>query len=170
MRPLALLALLSLTANAETLLEIGPSQVGDTYSNSYILTLTERIQDKYDFTLGLIGGQEFKSCERPDCVWQLDQQIFFGAELLVNLWTDRIKFGIGPYAFARPDRVVSSFLRVGLSLEWKITERIAIRARHWSAASSGIQEIKFCNRDKTFCDRRSFNNGQDSWLRLQWRF
>ena len=173
MRSLWLLLLFSLPIHAETLIEIGPSQVGDTYSNSYILTLTERVNDKYDFTLGMIGNQTFQMCERDDCIWEVDKQIFFGADLLVKplwFWTDRIKFGIGPYAFARPDRIVSSFLRVGLSLEWAITDRIALRARHWSVASAGIQRLDFCNRDRTFCDRREFNNGQDSWLRLQWRF
>ena len=173
MRQLWLLLLFSLPIHAETLIEIGPSQVGDTYSNSYILTLTERINDKYDFTLGMIGAQTFQVCDRDDCIWEVDQQIFFGADLLIRplwFWTDRLRFGIGPYFHSRPHRFVSSFLQVGLTLQWEFTDRWSAEAWHSSVASAGIQRLDFCNRDMTFCDRREFNNGQDSWLRLQWRF
>ena len=47
------------SAEADSLIEIGPSQVGSSLSAGFMLTITERLKDRYDFTLGYISPQEF---------------------------------------------------------------------------------------------------------------
>lgn len=156
------------SARADALVEIGPAQVGATVSTGVMLTLSERINDRYDFTVGYISDQEFHSCPREDCVWMIRPQLFFGAELLMSSpWTDKLKLGLGPYYFQNVDRVATTHFRMGLSLEYRFTERFGIRARHFSNAGSG-QDVEICN--DHYCIENNWNAGQDSWLRLVWYF
>jgi len=182
-----LLVLHSEAESAETIVEIGPSQVGNNFSNSGILTVSQRWNDRLQLTFGVIGPQEVEMCPRPDCVWTEDEQLLFGGEVLLKplwFWTDRLKFGVGPYIKTRPDRFVSSFLMAGLMLEWRFTDHVALALRHWSNSSSGIP-LKFCNKaakalmednsrvdliPHAFCREHDFNVGHDSWLRLQIRW
>jgi hypothetical protein len=143
-------------------LEVGPAQVGDNISGT-MLTLTKRVND-LDFTLGYITEQDFSVCDRPDCDWTVQEQIFIGAEWLVG---DRLKFGIGPYYFQNRDRIATTNFRVGLSLEYRFTRRFGVRARHFSNAGTG-PDLELCN--ETGCYSNNWNNGQDSWLRLVWYF
>ena len=152
------------SAKSDGLLEVGPSQVGSTLSTGAMLTLSTRIQDKYDFTLGYITDQKFSRCDRPDCEWEIRPQIFFGAEyLMTSPWTDKLRLGIGPYYFQNADRVGTSNFRVGLSVEYRFSERFGLRARHFSLAGSG-PEMTIC-REQWGCMTNDWNTGQDSWLR-----
>ena len=154
---------------AAGLVELGPSQVGDNLSSGAMITLTSRVDDKYDLTLGYITDQTFSVCDRPDCMWNVKAQIFFGGEYLVAApWTDKLRLGIGPYYFQRPDRIGTSNFRVGLSLEYRFNDRIGIRARHFSLAGSG-PELTICREDYG-CITNDWNTGQDSWLRAVWYF
>lgn len=169
------------TAKAETLVEVGPSQIGSTMSSGTMLTITERVNDKYDFTIGYITDQEFSRCDRPDCTWYIKAQIFAGAELLVpSPWTDKLRIGIGPYIFQRPDRVGTDTFRMSLNVEYRFNERFGIRVRHFSLAGSG-PELTLCRERENWtnvplgtpgaaCQTNDWNTGQDSWLRLVYYF
>jgi len=152
-------------AEVETMFRLGPSQMGERLTGSGMFSVTQRVNDRYDFSLGIIGKQEVDMCGRPDCIWEIEQQVWVGARLLVEplwFWTDKLKFGFGPTLWARPDRFVSSFLRVNLYLEWRFDDALGVSAEHFSIASAGLP-LKACNKEKSFCDQREFNNGQDSW-------
>lgn len=169
------------SARADTIMEVGPSQVGSEFSSGFMITITERLQDRYDFTIGYISRQEFKRCDRPDCKWEVKEQIFAGVDLLIpSPWTDRLRLSIGPYLFQRADRIGTDTFRMGLGIEYRISERFGIRARHFSLAGSG-PEITICreriNWKNVSCDTvgavsqtNDWNTGQDSWLRATWYF
>lgn len=171
-------------AKADGMIELGPSQVGSSMSAGAMLTMTERVQDKYDFTLGYITKQKFEACDRPDCVWYIDEQIFFGVEYMVTSpWTDKLRVGLGPYWFQKPDRVGTSNFRVGLNIEYRFNDRFGLRVRHFSNAGSG-KNITICRDPATWrnvdeskppianpvCQTNDWNTGQDSWLRAIWYF
>lgn len=162
-------------------LDLGLSQVGSEMSSGLMLALVERVDDKYDFTLGYITPQEFDACGRVGCRWYVDEQIFAGVELTVKK-NDRLRLGIGPYFFQSADRVVSSNFRVGLSLEYRINDRFGLKVRHFSNAGTG-KELTLCRDRETwenvratessqsvYCQTNRWNTGQDSWLRVVWYF
>lgn len=169
------------TAEADTYMELGPSQVGSTLSTGAMLTISERINDKYDFTIGYITDQEFSLCSRPDCTWHTKAQIFAGAELLVKSpWTDKLRFSLGPYVFQRPDRVGTDTFRMSLKIEYRFNDRFGLSVRHFSLAGSG-PEITLCRERVNWntvpndtpgaaCQTNDWNTGQDSWLRLAYYF
>ena len=187
-----LLGLLSLNiSQAETILEIGASQVGSEYSEGIMLTLSERFNDKYELTFGYISEQKFKPCKRVDCTWYLNEQIFFGGELLLHVpWFKQLTIGVGPYIFQNADRASTSAFRIGASIEWKFSGRDiwlvpdAITFRHFSTADSG-PELTLCRDVNTWreappgitsstsefnCLTNDWNTGQDSWFRFDWHF
>jgi len=157
------------SVKAETLAEIGPSQVADNLSSGVMLTLSERFNDRYDLTIGYISDQTVEFCGRPDCRWEIRPQIFAGAELLIKSpWTDKLRLGLGPYYFQNPDRVGTTNFRMGLSLEYRFNRRFGFRARHFSNAGSG-PDLEIC-RPQWGCQTNDWNTGQDSWARLVWYF
>lgn len=157
------------SVKADTLTEIGPSQIADNFSSGVMLTLSERVNDRYDFTVGYISEQVFKACERPDCRWDIRSQIFVGTELLITSpWTDKLRLGLGPYYFQNADRVGTTNFRMGLSVEYRFNRRFGFRARHFSTAGSG-PDIEICRPDFG-CLTNDWNTGQDSWARLVWYF
>lgn len=157
------------SSRAEGQVELGAAQVGTNFSNAAMLTLTDRINDKYDLTIGYISNQRFSVCDRPDCTWNVKTQIFVGGEYLVTSpWTDKLRLGLGPYYFQRQDRIGTSNFRMGLSIEYRLNERFGLRARHFSNAGSG-PNITIC-RDEFGCLTNDWNTGQDSWLRGVWYF
>ena len=171
MKLILVLLLLCGAANAadvETMVRLGNTQVGWAQSGSTMLSLTQRVNGRYDFTIGTLGAQEYSKCERSDCVWELDPQVYVGARLLMDplwFWTDKFKFGIGPTFWAHPDRAVSSFLRINLYLEWRFNEHVGVSAEHFSVNGAGFP-LPACNKDNTYCSVRKYNNGQDSWYGL----
>lgn len=169
------------SSKADGLVELGPSQVGSEMSSGFMLTISERVNDRYDFTLGYISKQDFKTCDAPNCEWHVKEQLFIGAELLIpSPWTDKLRIGIGPYLFQRADRIGTDTLRVGLDIEYRFNDRLGIRVRHFSLAGSG-PEITICRETAGWtnvpCDTpgafpatNDWNTGQDSWLRAVWYF
>ena len=173
------------SVKADTMIEIGPSQVGSEMSAGVMLTLTERIAGKYDFTVGYITEQNFvstwqgKKCK--SCEWTVKEQLFAGVELVVTApFTDKLRLGIGPYIFQRADRIGTDTFRMGLSIEYQFTDRFGLRARHFSLAGSG-PEMTICRETETWTNvpcstpgstprTNDWNTGQDSWLRLTWYF
>ena len=157
------------SAKAAGQIEIGPSQVSTNFNTGVMVTFTERVQDKYDFTLGYITEQKVSFCDRVDCDWTINSQIFFGIEYLVTSpWTDKLRLGIGPYYFQNRDRVATTNLRLGLSIEYRFNRRWGFRARHFSNAGSG-SNMEIC-RPKFGCITNDWNTGQDSWARVVWYF
>ena len=149
--------------------EVGPAQIGSNFNTGVMLTFTERVRDKYDFTLGYITEQKVSFCDRADCDWTIRSQIFFGAEYLVTSpWTGKLRLGIGPYYFQNKDRVGTTNFRVGLSLEYRFNKRWGVRARHFSIAGSG-PDMTIC-RPLYGCLTNNWNTGQDSWARVVWYF
>lgn len=157
------------SSRADPLFELGPSQVGSELSAGAMFTLSQRIEDKYDLTLGYITDQTFNRCGQPQCEWNVKAQIFFGGEYLVTApFSDKLKLGIGPYYFQRPDRIGTSRFRVGLSVEYRFNRRLGLRVRHFSLAGSG-PPLTIC-REGLGCQTNDWNTGQDSWLRAVWYF
>jgi hypothetical protein len=149
-------------AKSETLVEVGPAQVADHLTGAFVLTLTERINDRYDFTLGYISPQEFQDFE-------INEQLFFGVELnIVSPWSDALRLGIGPYWFQNADRVSTSNFRVGLRVEYMIGPHWGVSARHWSNAGSS-PEMTICDLHD-LCWTNDWNTGQDRWVGFIFRF
>lgn len=157
------------SSKADPLIEIGPSQVASNFSTGVMLTMTQRVDDRYDFTIGYISEQDFKTCDRPSCRWKVNEQLFVGVEYLVTSpWTDKLRLGIGPYYFQNRDRVGTTNFRMGLDIEYRFNRRLGMRVRHFSNAGSG-HEITIC-REAFGCSTNDWNTGQDSWLRAVWYF
>lgn len=154
---------------AESIFEIGPSQVSDNYSSGILITATERFKGKYDITGGYITEQNVKFCDRPDCRWHIREQLFVGAE---RMWRDpwgwNLKIGMGPYWFQNEDRVAPTHFRWGLHAEWQFRHHWGISLRHWSTAGSGGVGCFHTDYDdpETPVVCNDWNTGQDSWLRL----
>ena len=185
----SLLCLLALQAQAEGIFEVGPSQIGDNFTTGWIVTYTERVKDRYDFTAGYITPQEYDACDHPSCQWYIKEQIFFGAEVVFKYPnSDNLRLGFGPYIFQNPDRVAPTRLRVGVHLEYRFNKHFGISARHWSTAGSSPRTT-ICRDEARFdsdpgfilepghpryaglnCKTNDWNTGQDSWLRLAWYF
>ncbi len=169
------------SSKADGLVELGPSQVGSELSAGFMLTISERVNDRYDFTLGYISKQDFKTCDAPNCEWHVKEQLFVGAELLIPLpWTDKLRLSIGPYLFQRADRIGTDTLRVCLGIEYRFGRRVGVRARHCSLAGTG-PELTICRETVGWTDvpcdtpgafpaTNDWNTGQDSWLRAVWYF
>jgi hypothetical protein len=164
MKALLLLLLLSFSAMGETIIEAGPTQVGiEHFSTGWMATMTERFWCRYDLTIGYVTEQEFVASKLY--TWEIRPQIFVGAE---RSFGNRFRFGIGPYYFQNADRVVTTNFRIGLHLEYQLTPRFSIHARHFSNAGSG-DEKTFCMVDGS-CRTHNWNTGQDSLLRLGYSF
>jgi len=170
-----LLLLTGCASTNQTLVEFGPTQISSDRHTGEMVTITERFDRKYDVTFGWISDQEWNQCGRPDCQWYIDRQLVVGVERVFPLRfiDESVRLSLGPYVFQNPDRISPTYLRAGVSLEWQITDRIGLRARHWSNAGTArvtcvrhsfdpykhpeLFEYKTCN---------DWNTGQDSWLRL----
>lgn len=159
------LALASVATAGETFIDVGPAHVGADYLTGVWGQVTERFDDKYDLTIGYITEQHFNSCEgRPDCEWTVQAQIFVGAQINWPVFTNRAKFGIGPYYVQNANRVTSCNFVMGLSLEYRITDNWGLNARHMSNAGTCPHKTVYNNLGIPFIVRA--NMGQDSWLRL----
>jgi hypothetical protein len=166
-------------ANAETNVQIGPSFVGNRATNAATLIIQETWSNKYGLSLGYIGKQDLDTCGRPDCEWDIDEQIMFGAERIVQgnfdswAWLNRASFRIGPYWFQNKNRIMSCNFNIRLALAVDITERISIVASHFSnAGSCGEISIRQTNTSQTIIPMYltgSFNMGQDA-IMLMGRF
>jgi hypothetical protein len=157
----------------ETIVEIGPSQVADNYSTGFILTITERFKDRYDITAGYISEQEVEFCGRQDCKWRLREQTFIGAQLgFTDPWDKGLRLGVGPYWFQNPDRVAPTSFRWGLLIEWQFSDSWSLSARHWSTAGSGREGCFYRDYEDPSSGEvcNDWNTGQDSWLRIGFRF
>lgn len=150
------------SSRAEMRISIGPSQVGTEFSTGTLLVLSQRLDNMVDLNIGYISPQHFDD-------WSVREQIFAGVEFLVfDPWSRRFNLGLGPYLFQNADRIGTSRFRMGLSLGWRINNRLGLEARHYSLAGSG-PEITACN-DFGQCFTNDWNTGQDSWLRGVWHF
>jgi hypothetical protein len=170
------------SVRAAGLVEIGPSQVGSELSTGFMLTISERINNRYDFTIGYISKQDFKlDDDVPHSEWHVKEQIFAGVELLTHFpFAEKLTFGIGPYVFQRADRIGTDTFRMGLSIEYQFTPHFGVRLRHFSLAGSG-PELTICRETEGWTDvpcdtpgankqTNDWNTGQDSWLRAVWYF
>jgi len=146
----------------ELYVDVGVSQVTDETTGAIHLQITNRITDHIDLGIGYIGKQDVRG-------FDVQEQIYAGAEFVVkDPWWGKVRIGIGPYVFQNADRVVTSKFRMGISVEWRIMDRLGLKARHFSNAGSGT-ELEICRRDGR-CFTNDWNTGQDSWARLVWYF
>lgn len=155
---------------SELYIDVGVSQVGSDFTDAVQVQLVNRFDEHHiDLGFGYIGPQTFKACDRPDCVWDINEQLYAGIEFMVkDPWWGRMRIGFGPYLFQNADRIVTSKFRAGISLEITFTERIGLKVRHFSAADSN-PSIEACNALGQ-CFVNDWNTGQDSWARLTWYF
>ena len=146
----------------ELYIDVGPTQVGSTFSGAAMLQLNNRISKHFDIGFGYIGEQEYQGFEiRP--------QLYLGTEFVVtDPWKQKARIGFGPYYFQNADRIGTSKFRAGISFEYRFTDRIGFKARHFSTAGSS-PEITACRNDGR-CFTNDWNTGQDSWARLVWYF
>jgi hypothetical protein len=160
------------TVGAETIFEVGPTQVSSNWNTGWMITITERFKDRYDLTAGYITEQDISFCSTdPWCDWTLREQLFFGAELLFkDPWDKGIKLGIGPYLFQNPDRIAMSRFRWSLHVEWRVSERWGLSARHFSTGGTSPYGCQYRRHDDPSWGEvcNDWNTGQDSWLRFVW--
>lgn len=191
-RALLLLLLIPAIAKPEYRLEVGETSI-KSQDTGWMVTLTDRINDRYDITLGWITDQTFQEegCTHPSCTWFLQRQLFFGGEFVFKTPVDGLRFGVGPYIFQNPDRVAPTRFRVGVHFEYRFQfwgKHLGISGRHFSTAGSGpigklCRREGFYETDQGFfvdrndpnppgynCKTNDWNTGQDSWLRLTYYF
>ncbi len=161
-------------SQAETTIEIGPSNVGYRWTDSATIMIQEVWQDKYALGLGYISPQNLNTCGRPDCKWEIQEQIMVGAERIVRY--KRLSLSIGPYWFQNPSRISSSNFNVRLTLGVDITDRLYVKLSHFSNAGSGRKRCflnNFWKNDRDGVDKEwlcgNYNMGQDAIL-VGWRF
>ena len=158
------------TAEAETLFEIGPSQVSDSLTTGVIATVSERFKDRYDLTLGYISEQNLEFDDADRGKWVLSPQIFVCAETnFKSPWSDKFRLGLGPCYFQHDDRVAPTKFRIGLKMEWRLSKRWGLSARHWSTAGTspvGCYPLDYRKPNAPGARCNDWNTGQDSWLRL----
>ena len=160
-----LLGLFCSAAGANVVIEVGPNFVSGTSTESVILILQNRWQNKWIASVGRITQQSVDTCGRPDCKWEIDGQWMAGGERLFT-WRN-ISFGVGLYYIEDVHRISNTRINARLSLEYAATEHIAIKLSHISNAGTG-EEIEICN--ELWCSGpRKFNPGIDS-LVLVWKF
>jgi hypothetical protein len=168
---------------AETYVEVGPTIVSYQHSGSITLILQERWHDKYAVSLGIITAQEFNTCpecvDRPDHHWNVGTQLLVGAERIIRgnfkrlTWLNRISMSIGPYWFQNKSRISSCNFNVRIGLEAELTDRLGIKASHFSHANS-CSDLTLENPNDTrpggphpITD--NWNLGQDALL-VTWQF
>ena len=160
------------SAKSELYIDAGPAQVTAELTGAVWVQLSNRITEHIDIGFGYIGKQSWNQCGAPACQWSVDEQIYFGFELVVaDPWWQRMRIGFGPYYFQNADRIVTSNLRICPSFEvagWGSWSRVGFKARHCSSAGSS-PEIEACN-DFGQCFTNDWNTGQDSWARVVWYF
>jgi len=146
----------------ELYIDVGPTQVGSTFSGAGMLQLNNRISKHFDIGFGYIGEQEYDG-------FRIREQLYAGAEFVVtDPWKQRARIGFGPYFFQSADRIGTSKFRAGISFEYRFTDRIGFKARHFSTAGSA-PEITVC-RINGVCETNDWNSGNDSWARIVWYF
>jgi hypothetical protein len=138
--------------------------VAHDFSESLTLMLQKRWQNKYIVGLGYVTPQKLDTCGRPDCVWDVASQYMIGAERLFT-WR-RLSAGIGLYYIHHHYRISSAYLNARLSLEYAVTDRMAIKFSHISNNQTG-KEITLCN--EAICITDEWNPGLDS-LMFVWKF
>lgn len=180
-------------AEAAGYIDFGPTQVGSNSNTGWMATLNETFGDKgqYDLSIGYITEQDMTfscgGCFHAD--WHLKAQTFIGATIWAeDPWRGKFKIGIGPYYFSHPDRVGTANFRIGVFLRYDLTDRWSILAKHFSTANSG--EVMCFSRDvttmelvqkytpngnnvlrsNTFTQCHDWNTGQDSLLRIAYRW
>lgn len=168
---------------AEMYLELGPSIVSNEHSDSFTMILQQRWASKYAVSLGYISSQYIDTCNtpnRPDCKWDIQEQLLVGAERLVTgnfdgrwRWLNRVTFSIGPYWFQNANRISSCKFLVRLGGAVRITDSLSIKASHFSNAGS-CPTITLLNPKDTRGPQPipitgKFNVGQDALL-LTWLF
>lgn len=192
---LILLFLSKEAKGAETYIEIGPSIISYQFSNSFTFILQERWNNKYAVALGIISEQHFNTCpkslDRPDCVWDIKQQLLVGAERIIQgnfetlTWLNRVSFSVGPYWFQRSTRISSCNFNIRLGLDVKLWNRASIKFSHFSHGGT-CDDITLENPNDTrfldpeclhhkLCNTKpipitgDYNLGQDALL-FTWRF
>jgi hypothetical protein len=153
------LVFLSGVANADIVLEIGPSTSARRTTDSVIVMVQKRWENHWVASLGYQSEQSLDLCGQPECLLNAPEQFMVGVERLFP-WK-RLSFGLGAYYMRRLNRISSSYINARLSAEFAITDRIAIKYAHISNANTA-KEVTLCN--EIACHTGSFNFGTDALM------
>ena len=118
-------------------IEIGPTSLSGDFAEGGALLLTER-EGKWSFGGGYVSKQFVQTCPRPDCAFDIEENIFFQVQRVVDY--KKWEMGIGPAYFQNTNRALGKNLTWGLSLGYR-GERFSIRLRHYSNAGSGTPNL-----------------------------
>ena len=160
----------SCEARSETFVSIGPTQVSSNLHAGEMLLVTERIKDRYNFTMGYFTEQEFTVCDRPGCTWNVRENLMLAAQLsLKSPWSDNFRLSVGPAYFANADRIGTSNFRALLTVEWMHSSgRWGLGLLHASNGGTG-QDMEACN-TLGHCMTNDWNTGLDSWVHFNYYF
>lgn len=137
-------------ARSEVTIEAGPTFLSGDYADGGALIISERFLGRYEVHAGYIYKQQVDTCGRPDCKFDIEENIFFGAQRVAG-W-NRFKVGIGMDYFQNRNRALGKNLTFSLLLGYEIGDNYVLRIRHMSNAGSGAPNL-----------------GQDM-LTIGWRF
>ena len=153
---------LAVTGCATTEIEIGPTFLTQEFAHGGTIIVTERVAEKYDFSIGHVSEQIVQTCPRLDCIQRVQRNLYVGA---ARLWEyKRLEVGLGANYFADVSRVSGSHLMVGAMFGVKLCDRLSLRVRHYSNAGSQSPDCD-CG---PYCGC-GYNLGQDS-ITLAMRF
>lgn len=117
--------------------EIGPAVLSGEYSDGGALIFSERI-GKFAIGGGYVSEQFVNTCGRPDCAFDIRENILFQVQRIVK-WKNA-EIGIGPAYFQNTNRALGKNLTWSLSLGY-VGEHWAVRIRHYSNAGSGAPNM-----------------------------
>lgn len=154
------------SAGAEIVVEAGPNYVLGDYSDSGTLLLQKRWHGKYSVGIGYISRQCIDNKRiHIECEWDIPGQIMIGGERRFS-WK-RWSFGIGLYYVDGKHRVSSTHLNARSSLEFAVSEHIALKVSHLSNGGTG-STMTVCNSNQ-WCVTDKFNMGMNT-LSIVWQF
>lgn len=121
-------------SKAEVSIEAGPVFVSGDYGKGGALILSERFKGKYEVHMGYVSETFVNTCNRPDCAFDMRENLFAGAQRITALGDFRL--GIGIDYFQNVNRALGCRFTAGLLIGYQATDRISLRVRHNSNAGS----------------------------------
>jgi len=158
---------LSLAGCANTRVAVGPTIITNHDTNSVTVLVQQVFKEKFRATAGYISPLHVQTCDRPDCVWDIDSQLLAGLEYVFQ--GKRFSFSVGPYLFENEDRITSCRLLWRLGPEVKINDWLSLGLSHFTNAGLcsktpmiNPNDHRSCCRDRALVKRN--NVGFDAAL------
>jgi len=121
-------------ARSQVSIEAGPTILSGEPAEGGALILSERFNDRWEVQVGYLSEQYVDTCGRPDCQFDIRENIFLGGQRVVG-W-ERFKLGIGMAAFQNINRALGCRVNFNLLIEWRWSAHVVSRIRHFSSAGS----------------------------------